>query len=120
MKTTSNLAIRQLGVDPSHLSEPSVYDWPVPEEGQAQGVVTQLALAAALLGGIQTNPARITEFEKIGVTTESADRAPWIVRLAPRDRIGSVPPQYDCRCRTGTRTDQRIRYAVPPEPCRAE
>ena len=37
MKTTSNMAIRELGVDPLHLSEPSVYDWPVPEEGQAQG-----------------------------------------------------------------------------------
>src|SRR5437773_9237321 len=102
MKTTSNLAIRQLGVDPSHLSEPSVYDWPVPEEGQAQGVVTQLALAAALLGGIQTNPARITEFEKIGVTTESADRAPWIVRLAPRDRIGSV------EVRSGSASDDAL------------
>src|SRR3954470_11006361 len=102
MQTISNRAIRQLGVDPSNLSEPSVYDWPVPEEGQAQGVVTHLTLAAFLLGGFQTNPAQIAEFEKIGVATESADRAPWIVRLSPRERTGTV------EVRAGSASDDAV------------
>src|SRR5258705_3207463 len=90
MQNTLEQAMRDMGIDVTALSPPAVYEWPVPEEGQAQGVMANLTLAAALMGNVATNPAHINELQQIGVTIEAVDRAPWIVRLSSEHGATSI------------------------------
>lgn len=71
-----------MGISVDSLGPSEAYPWPDLPAGQATGVVARVTLAAVLSGKTPMNPATIPALEQIGVRVESADRAPWNVRLS--------------------------------------
>lgn len=109
MHESTEHAMRNIGIDPATLPAPSVYEWPVPEAGQAQGVMANITLATVLLGSMATNAARIDELRQIGVATQAVDRAPWIVKLVLERGIAAI----DIRATNESR--ETLRAGAGPE-----
>jgi hypothetical protein len=73
--------MKALGINLDSLGASETYPWPELPAGEAKGVVAKVTLAAVLSGTTPMNPATIPALEQIGIAVESADRAPWNVRL---------------------------------------
>jgi|GEM_PF-5345801 len=82
IKMPSANDMKALGVSVDSLGLSETYPWPDLPAGEAKGVVARVTLAAVLSGTTPMNPAAIPALEQIGVGIESADRAPWNVRLS--------------------------------------
>jgi hypothetical protein len=82
IKMPSADEMNALGIRVDSLGASETYPWPELPAGEARGVVAKVTLAAVLSGTTPMNPATIPALEQIGVTVESADRAPWNVRLS--------------------------------------
>jgi hypothetical protein len=74
--------MKELGISVDRLGPSEGHSWPELPAGEAKGVVAKVTLAAVLSGTTPMNPAAIPTLEQIGIRVESADRAPWNVRLS--------------------------------------
>jgi hypothetical protein len=82
IKMPSADEMKAMGISVDRLGPSETYSWPELPSGEAKGVVAKVTLAAVLSGTTPMNPAAIPALEQIGIKVESADRAPWNVRLS--------------------------------------
>ncbi len=90
IKSLSTEQLKELGLGLDRLGAPKTYPWPEVATGEAKGVVARVTLAAVLSGTTPMNPAAIPALEQVGVADESADRAPWNVRLSASEPDGFI------------------------------